>query len=100
MPSEPEALMEHDALRILARTGDALPWKLTRGDARWEGIPPGRATVNSPELLMRMAVHGAGIAIVNDHFARRICSAANSSRYCRTGVRRRLARGRCIRAAG
>ena len=69
MPSEPEALMEHDALRILARTGDALPWKLTRGDARWEGIPPGRATVNSPELLMRMAVHGAGIAIVNDHFA-------------------------------
>ena len=68
-PSEPEALMEHDALRILSRAGDAIPWILTRGDARWEGVPPGRATVNSPELLMRMALAGAGITVVNDHFA-------------------------------
>src|SRR5213075_2275138 len=50
IPSEPEALMEHDALRILSRTGEPLPWILIRGDARWEGIPPGRATVNSPEF--------------------------------------------------
>lgn len=68
-PPEPEALMEHDALRILSRTGDALPWVLRRGDERWEGIPPGRATANSPELLMRMALGGAGITVVNDHFA-------------------------------
>ena len=54
-PAEPEALMEHDALRILARSGDAIPWILIRGDERWQGIPPGRVTVNSPELLMRMA---------------------------------------------
>ena len=39
-PSEPEALMEHDTLRILARAGDAVPWILTRGAARWEGVPP------------------------------------------------------------
>jgi DNA-binding transcriptional LysR family regulator len=68
-PSEPEALMEHDALRILARTGDPMPWVLARGDERWEGIPPGRASANSPELLMRMALGGAGIAVINDHFA-------------------------------
>jgi DNA-binding transcriptional LysR family regulator len=68
-PSEPEALMEHDALRILSRTGDPMPWILTRGDERWEGIPPGRATANSPELLMRMALGGAGITVINDHFA-------------------------------
>jgi DNA-binding transcriptional LysR family regulator len=68
-PSEPEALMEHDALRILSRTGDALPWVLERGEERWEGIPPGRATANSPELLMRMALKGVGITMVNDHFA-------------------------------
>jgi DNA-binding transcriptional LysR family regulator len=68
-PTEPEALMEHDALRILSRTGEPLPWVLTRGDARWEGVPPGRATINSPELLMRMAVEGAGITVINDHFA-------------------------------
>ena len=68
-PSEPEALMEHDALRILGRTGDPMPWILTRGEQRWEGIPPGRATANSPELLMRMALDGVGIAVINDHFA-------------------------------
>lgn len=68
-PSEPEALIEHDALRILARTGDAMPWILNRAEQRWQGIPPGRATANSPELLMRMALKGAGITILNDHFA-------------------------------
>jgi DNA-binding transcriptional LysR family regulator len=68
-PSEPEALMEHDALRILARTGEPMPWVLTRGDERWEGIPPGHVTANAPELLMRMALAGAGITVVSDHFA-------------------------------
>jgi len=68
-PPEPEALMEHDTLRVLGRGGDPLRWVLTRGNERWEGIPPGRATANSPELLMRMALAGAGITVVNDHFA-------------------------------
>lgn len=68
-PSEPEALIEHDALHILARTGDAMPWVLNRGEQRWQGIPPARATANSPELLMRMALKGAGITVMNDHFA-------------------------------
>jgi DNA-binding transcriptional LysR family regulator len=68
-PTEPEALMEHDTLRLLQRNGDPAPWVLTLGAARWEGIPPGRATANSPELLMRLALAGAGIALLNDHFA-------------------------------
>jgi DNA-binding transcriptional LysR family regulator len=74
VPSEPEALMEHDALHLLSRTGEPVPWILIRGEARWEGIPPGRATANSPELLIRLAGQGAGIAIASDqvvhHFAR------------------------------
>lgn len=70
MPSEPEALMEHDALRLLKRTGEPASWVLTRGDARWEGVAPGRATANSPDLLIRLARAGAGIAAVTDHFAR------------------------------
>ena len=69
VPAEPEALMEHDALRVLARTGDPQVWTLVRGEARWEGIPPGRAAANSPELLMRMALGGAGIAMIHDPFA-------------------------------
>ena len=68
-PAEPEALMEHDALCVLSRTGEPLRWILLRGDQRWEGVPPGRARANSPELLMRMALGGAGITIINDHLA-------------------------------
>lgn len=68
-PSEPEALMEYDALRVLSRTGAPMPWVLVRGDERWEGIPPSRATANSPELLMRIALAGAGITVIHDHFA-------------------------------
>jgi DNA-binding transcriptional LysR family regulator len=69
MPPEPEALMEHDALRLLTRTGAPMTWELRRNDERWEGIPPGRATANSPELLARLARSGAGIAVLGDHFA-------------------------------
>ena len=69
VPAEPEALMEHDALRLLARGGDPVVWTLLRGEARWEGIPPGRATANSPEVLMRMALAGAGIVVIHDPFA-------------------------------
>lgn len=68
-PSEPEALMEHEGLRVLNRVGEPMMWVLQRGDAQWEGVPPGRTTVNSPEFLTRMALAGNGIAIVNDHFA-------------------------------
>lgn len=69
MPTEPEALMEHDALRLLLRSGEPQRWSLRRGEERWEGIPPGRATINSPEILIRLARIGAGIAVVPDHYA-------------------------------
>jgi hypothetical protein len=39
--------MEHDALHILTRSGEPMRWALTCGEARWEGIPPARATANS-----------------------------------------------------
>jgi len=68
-PLEPDALMEHDALRLLSRGGDPVPWVLKRGDERWEGVPPGRATANSPHLLMLLACRGAGITTLDHHSA-------------------------------
>jgi DNA-binding transcriptional LysR family regulator len=68
VPSEPEALMEHDALRLLLRNGEPMRWVLSRGEQRWEGAPPSRATANSPELLIRLARAAAGITVVSDHF--------------------------------
>jgi DNA-binding transcriptional LysR family regulator len=67
-PPEPEALMEHDALHLLARDGKPASWMLHRGEERWEGTPPARAIANSPELLQRLARAGAGIAVLADHF--------------------------------
>ena len=69
VPPEPEALMEHDSLHILTQSGEPQVWQLTRGEQHWEGVPPVRAKANSPELLIRLARGGAGIAAVNDHFA-------------------------------
>lgn len=69
LPDGPEALMLHDTLRLLGRNGEPASWILIREEARWEGTPPGRATVNSPELLIRLARSGAGITVVSDHFA-------------------------------
>ncbi len=69
VPSEPEALMEHEALHLLARNGEPVPWVLKRAEERWHGIPPGRATANSPAFLVRLALSGTGITILADHFA-------------------------------
>ena len=69
VPPEPEALMEHDALLLLRRNGEPAPWRLSRAESRWEGTPPGRATANSPELLLKFACAGAGIAVLSDHIA-------------------------------
>ena len=68
-PATPDDLVQHDALRLLRINGEAASWTLLRDKQRWEGVPPGRTTANSPELLIRLACAGVGIAAVPDHFA-------------------------------
>ena len=63
-PATPEALMEHDALSLLGRDAKPVPWKLSRGAQHWEGTPATRATINSPDLLFRLACAHAGIAML------------------------------------
>lgn len=69
VPSELEALMEHDALHLLGRNGEPAPWRLAKENMQWEGTPPGRATVNSPGLLLRLALANAGIVMLAEHYA-------------------------------
>ena len=66
VPATPEALMEHDALTLLGRDAKPVPWVLTRGSQRWQGLPSTRATINSPELLFRLASAHAGIVALPD----------------------------------
>ena len=68
-PATPDDLAAHDAVRSLGHNGEPAPWTLMRDTQRWQGVPPGRVGGNSPELLIRLARAGAGIAAVPDHFA-------------------------------
>ena len=68
-PQHPDDLARHDAIRLLRGNGEPAPWTLLKDALRWEAVPPGRASANSPELLIRMARAGAGIAAVPDYFA-------------------------------
>lgn len=68
-PQHPDDLARHEAIRLLRGNGEPAAWTLMQDDQRWEGVPPGRASANSPELLIRLARAGAGIAAVPDYFA-------------------------------
>jgi len=68
-PATPAELPQHDALLLRSRSGEPLPWRLARGDSQWGGALRMRVLANAPELLIRLARLGAGIAGVPIHFA-------------------------------
>ena len=69
MPAHPDELEQHHLLCLLSRTGGPAPWVLTNAKVHWERPLAARMTANSPDLLARMAVAGAGIAASSDLFA-------------------------------
>jgi DNA-binding transcriptional LysR family regulator len=68
-PAAPEELAQHDALRLLGRNGEPVGWTLRNGERIWEGVPSGRAAANVPNMLINLALAGAGIAAVPDQLA-------------------------------
>lgn len=88
-PSAPDDLAQHDALRLLGRNGEAAGWTLLRDSRQWQGVPPGRATANSLELLVKLACVGVGVAAVPDYFA---------APSVRCGELRRVLPGWCLPA--
>lgn len=69
-PRHPDELAGHAALHLLTRNARDLPWVLRRGEQLWQGLPSGRVRANSPELLLRIACAGGGIAALPEAFAR------------------------------
>ena len=67
-PKHPDDLAHHAAVRLLSARGTALPWKLMRGKSVWEGVPPGRLTLNSPDVIQQLLLDGAGIGALPDRF--------------------------------
>ncbi len=68
-PNSPEDLEHHAAVRLLSARGFALPWKLMCGEELWEKVPPGRLTLNSPDVIQQLLLDGAGIGALPDRFA-------------------------------
>ena len=68
-PQSPDDLMQHAAVRLMSARGTAMPWKLIRGKKVWEGVPPGRLTLNSLDVIQQLMLDGAGIGALPDRFA-------------------------------
>ncbi|XZG71100.1 LysR family transcriptional regulator [Chitinibacteraceae bacterium HSL-7] len=68
-PASPDDLINHDALCLVGRLGDPMPWKLERGD---EVVTPrlnAVMSINSPDLLALLAIHDCGITGVGPVFS-------------------------------
>lgn len=68
-PKKPDDLAQHAAVRLMSARGTAISWKLIRGKAVWEGVPPGRLTLNSMDVIQQLLLDGAGIGALPDRFA-------------------------------
>jgi DNA-binding transcriptional LysR family regulator len=68
-PEHPDDLQHHLAVRLLSNQGQAVPWKLSRGKVVWEGVPPGRLTLNSSGVIRQLLLDGAGIGALPDRLA-------------------------------
>jgi len=67
-PTHPDELEHHHAVRLLSARGSAVTWKLLRGKTVWEGVAPGRLTLNSLDVIRQLLLDGAGIGALPDRF--------------------------------
>lgn len=67
-PDKPEDLARHRTLRVLTRQGDGAPWQLKRGNEIHTSTAMHCTAINSPELLVRLAIAGQGIVAAGNLF--------------------------------
>lgn len=73
-PLTPMALSSHAMLCLASRSGEAIGWQLRRADEAHHIEPRARFMANSPELLIRLARAGSGIAAAPDQYASAFCA--------------------------
>jgi DNA-binding transcriptional LysR family regulator len=64
-PRVPADLLKHECVRARLPSGAVLRWEFEKSGEELRFDPPGRLTVGSPELALKVAEAGAGIAYVN-----------------------------------
>ena len=68
-PAHPDDLAGHIGLPLIGGNGETIPWRLSRGSAQWQGLPPGPLAANSLGLQRELAAHGMGIVGMTERFA-------------------------------
>lgn len=68
-PQCPSDLDAHVGLALVTSSGEHQLWRLSRGDARWEGLPRQLLSANSVGLQQALCVQGLGIVSLSDSFA-------------------------------
>ena len=66
--TEPQDLLAHQLLRLQS---DAGPLQLIKAQQPWQGEPRTKTWVNSPNILVNLALRGAGITRIAAHSAQR-----------------------------
>ena len=69
LPEPPDELFRHDLLSLPPTVNGLSRWVLLRGKTRWTRELPTRLLANSPDLLVRMACTGVGIAASSERLA-------------------------------
>ncbi len=64
----PDDLAQHNTLRVLTRQGGGADWLLRNGDSEFCSSANHCTAINSPELLVRLAVAGQGIVAAGSLF--------------------------------
>lgn len=69
-PETPADLLNHTGLVLVTSGGERHPWRLSRGNERWEGMPLNVLSGNSLGLHQALSVQGLGIVGLSERFAR------------------------------
>ncbi|CDG82602.1 LysR family transcriptional regulator [Janthinobacterium agaricidamnosum] len=69
LPEHPDDLYRHELLSLPRSVHGLVHWTLIRGKTHWERDLPARVLANSPDLLVRMACSGIGIAASTERLA-------------------------------
>lgn len=79
-PRNPEDLQTHSMLCLAVRSGEATGWHLRCGEQEHYIEPRARFMANSPELLIRLARAGSGIAAAPEQYANAFCARGELTR--------------------
>ena len=68
-PKFPADLTQHTGLVLVTSGGDHQPWRLSRDNERWEGVPLNVLAANSLGLQQELAAQGLGIVGLSERYA-------------------------------